>query len=256
MRRVDGLHHLDDGGAAIRHAEALAGRVDVGRVMADGLEQAQHTVAFLRRADQYRRHGAAAQVGGEIVEDRVLGRLDLLQQLLHQLIVMVGQGLQHGEACLEFACLVVARDLGDLALGVFAVDVGALQREIDRADDDAVLAQRYLAQQQWHGAGRLQHLQRVAHARYRLVDLVEEKDARHAEIVELAHDELQRGDLLLIGLGDHDGDIAGGQDRLGLEGEFDRAGAIDESELLAHEIRSGNVRLDAHGVGARLRRMV
>jgi hypothetical protein len=35
--------------------------------------------------------------------------------------------------------------------------------------------------------------------------------------------------------------------------EFHRAGAVDEGHRLAEERRSGDVRLDAHGMGTRLR---
>ena len=45
-----------------------------------------------------------------------------------------------------------------------------------------------------------------------------------------------------------------GEDRLGLEGEFDRAGAIEDGEPVAHELGLGDVDLDAHLVGARLGR--
>ena len=47
-----------------------------------------------------------------------------------------------------------------------------------------------------------------------------------------------------------------GEDRLGLEGELDRAGAIEEGEPVAHEFGLGDVHLDAHLVGARLGRGV
>ena len=169
---------------------------------------------------------------------------------------MVGERFQHREPRLDFPRLLVARDLGDLALGVFAPDVGALEREVDRADDSAVLAQRDLPQEQRRGTCRLQQLQRVAHAGGRLVDLVEEQDARHAEIVELAHDELQGRDLLLVGLGDHHGEIGSGEHGVRLEGELDGAGAVDEGQALAHEVDRGDGRLDAHRVGPGLGRMV
>ncbi len=169
---------------------------------------------------------------------------------------MVGQRLQHREPRLDFAGLVVAGDLGDLAFGELAPDVGALQRQVDRADHGAVLAQRDLAQEQRRPARRLEQLQRVAHTGAGLVDLVQEQDARYAELVELAHDQLQRRDLLLVRLGDHHRQVAGGEHRLRLEGEFDRARGIQESQTFAHEVGRGDNRLDAHLVSARLGRII
>ena len=75
-------------------------------------------------------------------------------------------------------------------------------------------------------------------------------------VLERLQDDLQRRDLLLVGLGDDDGEIDAGEDRLGLEGEFDRAGAIEEGEPVAHEVGLGDVDLDAHLMGARLGRGV
>ena len=174
MSGVDGLHHLQHRAAFVADAKPFARRSHVGRVVADGLEQPQDAVAVFGRADQHRGHDAGAQVRGEIVEHFVERRFDLFQQLFHQQVVMVGERFEHGEAGLEFARLLFARDLSDLALGVFAVDVGTLQGQIDRTDDDAVLAQRNLAQQQPRRARRLQQFQRIAHAHRGLVDLVEE----------------------------------------------------------------------------------
>jgi len=115
---------------------------------------------------------------------------------------------------------------------------------------------RNVAEDERNPARLLQRRQHVADAPLSLVDLVEEEDARHAEIVELAHDELQGRNLLFVRLGHDHREVAGGQHRLGLEGEFDRAGTIDEGDLLAHEFGGCDRRLDAHGVGARLRRMI
>jgi hypothetical protein len=133
---------------------------------------------------------------------------------------------------------------------------GALQRKVDRADHDAVLAQRDLPQQEWGAAGGLQQLERVAHAGFRFLDLVEEENARDGQLLQPAQDELERGDFLLVGLGNDDGRIAGGQNRLRLGRKFDRAGAIGEGDLLAHEIGRREGRLHAHGMGAGLRRRI
>ena len=122
---------------------------------------------------------ALAQFLGEIVEHLVARRLDVLEQLLHQLVVVIGQRLQHGEARFLLAVEVVALELDDLGRRVLLVDKGALEREIDEAGDDVAVPDRNLPQHQRHARGRLQQLERLAHALVGLVDLVEEQKARN-----------------------------------------------------------------------------
>ena len=99
----------------------------------------------------------------------------------------------------------------NLAFGMFLVDEGALQREIDEPGHDGALHDRQLAQDQRLAAGRLQPRKNVARARLGLVDLVDEDDAREADFVELLENELEGGRLLVIGLADDDGGIAAQQ---------------------------------------------
>ena len=99
---------------------------------------------------------------------------------------------------------------------------------------------RNLAQQQRHARGRLQQLERLAHALVGLVDLVEEQEARDVQVFELAQDQLQLRHLLLVGLADHDRGIDRRQRRAHVVDEFDGAGAIDEGVAVAHEIGGGD----------------
>ena len=66
--------------------------------MPQRLHQPQHAVFTGRRAQQDRADQAFAQFAGEIVEHRVARRLDVLQQLRHQLVVVIGERFQHAEA--------------------------------------------------------------------------------------------------------------------------------------------------------------
>ena len=84
-----------------------------------------------------------------------------------------------------------------------------------------------------------------------LVDLVEEQEARNLLIFELAQDQLQLRDLLLVHLADHDRRVDRRQRRAHVVDEFDRARAIDEGVGLAHEGRGGDREFDAHAVVAR-----
>ena len=156
MGGVEGLEHQADRVAARLDAEPLGGRRDPRRLVPQRLHQAQHAVGAGGDPDQDRAHQAVAEFLGEIVEHAVARRRDIRQQLLHQLVVVVGERLQHGEAGILAAIESVALELHHLGRGVLLVDEGTLQREIDEADDDVVLPDRDLAQQQRDARRRLQ----------------------------------------------------------------------------------------------------
>src|SRR3546814_9059587 len=68
--------------------------------------------------------------------------------LLHKLVVIVGELLKHREPRLLLA---VGERIGNgdhFARRMLAIDIGALEREIDEAGDDIVLPDRHLAQHQ------------------------------------------------------------------------------------------------------------
>ena len=100
--------------------------------------------------------------------------------------------------------------------------------------------------------GRLQHGERLADAHRGLVDLVEEQDARHAELFQFAQDHAQRRQLALVGLADDDRGVAERQHVARLMREFDRAGQVDEGVAVAQVIDGSDIGFDAGGVGARL----
>ena len=87
----------------VRDAEPLARILDVRRLVAKRLQEPHDAVAVQRRADQHRHDLPGAKLGGEVGEDLVARRLDVLQQLLHQRVVVIGEPLQHGEARLVAA---------------------------------------------------------------------------------------------------------------------------------------------------------
>ena len=142
--------------------------------MAQRLHQAQYAVFAQRRAQQHRADQPLAQFPGEIVEHRIARRLDILEQLLHQHVVVVGQLLQHREAGFLFAVEIAAFQRDHFGRHVLAIDKGALQREVDEAGDQIAVPDRDLPQHQRHARGRLQRGERLAHALVGLVDLVQE----------------------------------------------------------------------------------
>ena len=191
-----------------------------------------------------------AQFLGQIVEHLVARRLDVLEQLLHQLVVVIGQRLQHGEARFLLALEVFALELDHFGRRVLLVDMGALEREIDEAGDDVAVPDRNLPQQQRHARGRLQQLERLAHALVGLVDLVEEQKARNVLVFQFAQDQLQLRHLLLVGLADHHRGVDRRQHGAHVVDEFDRAGTIDEGVAVAHESGGGDGSFHAHLVMA------
>ena len=222
--------------------------------MADCLEQPQDAGGVLGRADQHGRDKAIAQLAGEVVEHGACIGRNIFKQLFHEGVIMVGQRFQHGEAGFLLARLVGGVDLADLSVLVRAVDVGALESEVDAAGGDAVLPDRDLAQHQRLLADALQFLQRLLHRAFGLVDLVEEENAGQAQFVQPVEDELQRWQLLGVGFDTHDGEVAVLQRGFRLVGEFNGARAVDDGERLADAVGGGNGGLDAHAVCARFRR--
>ena len=207
--------------------------------MPQRLHQPQHAVLARGRAQQHRADQSFAQFAGEIVEHRVARRLDVFEQLLHQRVVMVGELLQHREARFLLAVEIAAFQLHDFGRLVLAIDEGALQREIDETFDQFAVPDRNLPQHQRHARRRLQGRQRFADALVGAIDLVQKQKARNAQILELAQDDLQLRQLLLVRLADHDRGIDRGKRGAHVVRELDRAGTIDKGVAVAHETGGG-----------------
>ena len=159
------------------HAETLGGLGDAGRLVPQRLQQPQHAVGARGRAHQHRTNQPLAQFAGEIVEYLVARRLNVFEQLLHQLVVVIGERLQHGEARGLLAIGRVAVERNDFRGGVLLVNKGALEREIDKAGDDVAGKGRDLPQDELGARGGLQQIEHVVHAGVGLVDFVEEQAA-------------------------------------------------------------------------------
>ena len=180
------------------------------------------------------------------LEDAVARRRNVREQLLHQLVVVIGERLQHGEAGILLAIEIVALEVDHLRRRVLLVDKGPFEREIDEAGNDIALPDRDLAQQQRHPRRRLQNLQAFTDLLVGLVDLVEEQEARNFQIFQLAQDELELGHLALVRFAHHDGGVDRGQHRAHVVHEFDGAWTIDERVAVAHEGGGGDGKLHAH----------
>ena len=250
MGGVDRAHDMGERRAIACDAEPAACLRQAGRFVAQSFQQSCHAVAPLRAADQQRHDATGAQLAGQIIKDLVARRLNVGDQFLHECVVVVGEALQHGIACLLLARHLACGHVHNGRGRVLAIDEGAFEREVDEAGCDAVLPDRNLPYDERRARGGLQHRQRFPHARRRDVDLVQKDEARNAELLELSQHELQRRDFALIRLADNDGGIAKRQHIWQVVREFDRSGAIDESKAVAEIVSRGDVRLDAHRMGA------
>ncbi len=246
------LEHIGQRILARGRAEAFCRFGHAGRLMAQRLHQPQHAVLAQRRSQQHRTDQSLAQFAGEIVEHRVARRRDILQQLLHQRIVMVGELFQHREAGFLLAVEIAAFEADHLGSLVLAIDKGALQRQIDKTRDQIAVPDRNLAQHQRNPRCRLQGRERLTDTLVGAVDLVEEQKAGNAEVFQLAQDDLQLRQLALVGLADHDGGIDRRDRGAHVVRELDRAGTIDEGVTFAHELGGGGGEACAHLVMAGL----
>ena len=213
-------------------------------------------MALGRRTHQHRHDMALAQLAREVIEHEVSWRIDVADELLHQRVVVIGQLFEHRIARLLFLRDDAGRHFDHDGRRGLPVDEGALESEIDEAGRDAIFPHRYLSQEQRRSRSGLEHLQRLAQASGRLVDLVEKEDARRPDFLEFAQDDLQRRNLARIGLANDDDRIADGQRVAHVMDEFDRARAVEKGQPVAHVVDAGDIRLDAHrvtaGLGARI----
>ncbi len=178
-----------------------------------------------------------------MAHDVVGRRLLLLEQHLHQVVVEVGELLEHLEARVRLTVGELGGDVDQLALLAVAVDVGALEREIDEALGVVAVPDRDLAHHQRPRADLLQRAQKVARAHARLVDLVDEDHVRRADLVERLQGGLGGDDAGGVGLDDGDDDIDRGKHVDGLGGELDGAGKIEKRVAVAEILEAGDVEL-------------
>src|SRR5205823_12219216 len=103
-----------------------------------------------------------------------------------ELIVVIGELLEHMRARLDLALLQLGRNFDPLGFLADAIFERALEREIDEAADLLAVPNRNLAGDERGNAHRLERGQEVAHAPVRLVDPVDEDEMRDAKLIERA----------------------------------------------------------------------
>ena len=250
--QMHGLEHVAQRILGRGGAQPFCGFGHAGRFVAQRLHQAEHAVLARGRAQQHRTNLAFAQFPGKIVKHRIARRRDVLQQLLHQGVVMIGELFQHREAGFLFAIEIAALKRHNFGSLVLAVNEGAFERQIDEARDQFAVPDRDLPQYQRNSRCRLQRRERLADALVGSIDLVEKQKARNAEIFEFAQDKLKLRQLAGVGFADHHRGIDCGQCRAHVVREFHRARAVEKGIAVAHESRRGGGESDAHLVTAGL----
>src|SRR5262249_15323988 len=165
--------------------KALGGFRDAWRFVPQRFHEAQHTVRTRRATEQHGANEAFAQLFGEVVKDLVARRLDVLEQLLHELVVVIRERLEHGKARGLLPVERVALERHDFGTRILLVDIGAFEGEVDEAADEIAGKGRDLPQQKLAARRRLQQRQRVVNGGIGLVDLVEEQKTRDILLFEL-----------------------------------------------------------------------
>jgi hypothetical protein len=250
--QMHGFEHIAQSFLGCRHAEPFGSGGNVGRLVAQRLHQPQHAILAQGRAEQHRADQSLAQLAREIVEHGIARRLDVLEQLFHQRIVVIGELFQHREARFLLAVEIAALERDDFGGFVLAVDEGAFKREIDETFDQFAVPDRNLAQHQRNAGGRLQDCERLPDPLVGAIDLVEEQKARDLELFQLAQDDLKLRQLFLVRLADHHRGVDCGKRCAHVARELHRTRAVDEGVAVAHEIGRGRRKRNAHLVMARL----
>ena len=229
---------------------ALAGRHDAGhrrhlerrgQQLDDRVEQRLHALVLERGAAEDRGHlgveaGPVQRLGDPLVRNLFLGQVGL-----HQLVVVVGAGLdQLGAVFLGLLARSSGISIVSYSAPSSSVQISAFH--LDQVDDafEVVLAADRQLDRQRVGAEPVGHrLHRVEEVGAGAVHLVDVGEARHLVLVGLAPDRLGLG--LDPGDGVEDGDraVEHAQAALDLDREVDVAGRVDDVDPVVLPLAGG-----------------
>ena len=237
VRGVQRLDHIGDRIVAGLEPEPLRGLGDPGRLVAQRLHQPQHAIGAGGGADQHRTRPGRRAAPWSDRRRSCPRRRDVLEQLLHQLVVVIGERLQH----LEARCPSRDRDrrpssVDDFGRRVLLVDVGPLQREIDEAGDDVAVDQIGICRSS--SGTRDAGCSSASVSRTRLSTLSILFRNRKRGILSSSSSRrinCKLRNFLFVGLAHHDGGIDHRQRGAHVVHELDRAGTVDERVGVAHE---------------------
>ncbi len=154
MGHVIGLEDLGDVVGLVRNqAETRRRGFRPRHLVAQRFQQAAHAMVAISRAEEDRHDQIAGQILGQLLIDLVLRGDRILEQLLQQLVVEIGEGFQHPAARFLLAGRGLFRHLDQVRSLAGLVVVGAFAHQIDIAGHRlgarfSGRAQRHLAQHQ------------------------------------------------------------------------------------------------------------
>ena len=191
-----------------------------------------------------------------MAQDVVGRRLLLLEQHLHQVVVEVGERLEHLGARRLLALAIFLGQVDPVRRRAVVVAVGLLGHQVDVADQLVAAPDRILVRDHRPVGQIAQALQQIAIAHLRAVHLVDEDEMRDLVLIEELEERRDRDHALDHRLDhDHRG-IDAEQGGARLLGELDRSRTVEDGEPGAVVLGGRGIDLDAHLALARLGRGV
>ena len=172
MRGMNGLHDVG-GGFCGAQPQAFRRFLDERRLVPQCFQEPAQAIAVLGRSEEDGANLAALEFHHKVGENLVAARHGVAQKLLHQLVVIIGELFEHGEALVGLELRQGGGNLDRFAERVLAIDIGALKRQVHEAAHHVVFPNRYLPQEQRDPARALHHLQDAGQALANLVDLID-----------------------------------------------------------------------------------
>ena len=184
MRQVVVLQHLGHCAALGREPHERRPNVGLGHLLGQRLQQPAHAHVLVGHAHEHRDYLVGAQRLAQVAQDQVGGRLLVLQEQGHEVIVEVRQRLEHLAPGRLLALQIVGGDRDDVGGMAAAERMRLLADQVDIADKIIAAADRVLVRHDRPGAQVAQRLQQVAVADLRAIHLVDEDQMRNRVRVE------------------------------------------------------------------------
>ena len=205
-----------------------------GQVVDDGVEDLLDALVLERRAGQDRDDPGGQGPDAQAALDVGDGQLLALEVLVGQLVVHLGDGLDHRVAVALGVLEALGRDLDlvDLVAQVVAVVDGLHLDQVDDALELVLAADRDLDRHGVRPEAVLDRVDPAPEVGAGPVELVDEAEARHAVAVGLAPDGLGLGLDAGHAVEDDDGAVEHPEAPLDLDGEVHVPGRIDDVDSM------------------------
>src|SRR5207253_973803 len=138
------VNDLEDIERRVADPEAADGGQRGRRLVANGFEQYPDAPRADRRPEQHRDTKIVARFAGEVLEHLLARRRLVHQQLLEQLVIMVGELFEHLRASLDLSIVELGRNFDPLRLLPGAILEGIFKGEVDKSADLLTIPDRDL----------------------------------------------------------------------------------------------------------------